>query len=257
MRLQDANAIITGAASGLGKATAKYLTEAGAKVALLDIDENKGKEAAEELGPNAIFLKTNVSNPDEIEASVKEAAKWMGEIRLICTCAAIEGLGKVFSRKRGSYSREAWDRIIGINLSGTYHMIRSALPFMVDNEPMEDGEKGLIIMVSSCAGHEGQPGHVQYAATKGAVMSMTLPLARELSREGIRVMTISPGPFETPIFVDIRKEQRDATIADFPFPHRMGKPDEFARLVGEIAQNTMLNGCDIRLDGAMRLKHLG
>jgi NAD(P)-dependent dehydrogenase (short-subunit alcohol dehydrogenase family) len=253
MKIGDACALVTGGASGLGNAVARHVVAAGGKVALLDIQEGPGQLAAQALGPNASFLRCDVTAEREVNTSVGAARERMGGLNLVVNCAGVVGAGRVLGRE-GPMSGEFFIKVIHINLIGTFLVDKAAAAIMQNNAPGEDGERGVIIHTSSVAAFEGQIGQAAYSATKAGVMGMTLPMAREFARIGIRVMAIAPGIFRTPMVASMPEEVQKSLGAQIPFPSRLGKPEEYADLVACIFQNPMLNGETIRLDGAIRMQ---
>lgn len=247
-------AIITGGASGLGEATARHIAASGGKVAIFDLNEEKGAVLAEELGGEAVsFHKTDVSSGEDMQKNVAAAKEAMGGLNIVVNCAGIGTPGKLLGRK-GPHALETFERVIQVNLIGTFNVIRLAAEAMTDNEPGEDGERGVIINTASVAAFEGQIGQVAYSASKGGVAAMTLPIARELAAYGIRVMTIAPGLINTPMFDGLPDAARESLEQMVPFPQRLGHPEEYARLVEAIVTNRMLNGEVIRLDGGIRMQ---
>ncbi|MBA8838053.1 3-hydroxyacyl-CoA dehydrogenase [Ochrobactrum sp. RH2CCR150] len=252
MQIQDRVFLITGAGSGLGAAVARMVVEAGGKVALLDVNAAAGEAAAKALGASAIFQRTDVTSEADGQAAITAALKAFGRIDALVNCAGVAPGEKVLGRE-GPHKFDSFARTISINLIGTFNMLRLAAEAMAKNEPGDGGERGLIINTASVAAFDGQIGQAAYSASKGGVAAMTLPVARELARHGIRVMTIAPGIFETPMMAGMPQEVQDALGASVPFPSRLGRPAEYAALVRHIAENQMLNGEVIRLDGALRM----
>lgn len=254
---QGTAAIVTGGASGLGEATARRLARAGAKVALFDLNSEKGEKVAAEIG--GLFCETDVTNEESVDASLEKARAAHGVERILVNCAGIVTVKKTVSRNRETGAMVAHDlstftRTISINLIGTFHMIAKSATAMVSHEPITaDGGKAVIINTASVAATDGQIGQAAYSASKGGVLGMTLPIARDLARDGIRVCTILPGIFETPMFDSLPPAAKEALEASVPFPSRMGRADEYASLAAHIIDNDMLNGEAIRLDGAIRL----
>ena len=249
MRIEGTNAIVMGGASGLGEATARALTERGANVTIGDLNQEKGEALASEIG--ATFVKADVTNADEVEAAVTAAAG-DGALRIGVNCAGV-GWAERISHKRGPHNLEMFEKVIQINLIGTFNALRFESAAMAQNEPDENGERGVCVNTASIAAYDGQIGQVAYSASKGGVVGMTLPAARDLSGVGVRVNTIAPGLFDTPLLAALPQEARDALGATIPFPKRLGLPTEYAQLAVQIVENTMLNGETIRLDGALRM----
>ena len=252
MKLEGAGAIVAGGASGLGAATARLLTENGARVAIADLKEDEAQSLADELGGDARAFKADVTNEDEVAAAVQGAVEALGEIRLAVSCAGIGWAERVVS-KRGPAQLQPFETVVRVNLIGTFNVLRHAAAAMASNEPDEGGERGAVVMTASIAAYDGQIGQTAYAASKGGVVGLTLPAARDLARQGIRVNTIAPGTFDTPLLAALPEDARQALGEQIPFPSRLGQPREFAALACHIAQNPMLNGETIRLDGALRM----
>ncbi len=250
MNIRDNVFLITGGASGLGAGTARALARQGGKVVLADLNEAAGTALAAELG--GVFVKCDVSREDDAQAAVQAATKH-GTLRGLINCAGIAPAAKTVG-KDGPHSLELFAKTINVNLIGTFNMIRLAAAAMAASEPAAGGERGVIVNTASVAAFDGQIGQAAYAASKGGIAALTLPVARDLSRNGIRVMTIAPGIFETPMLLGMPKEVQDALGAMVPFPSRLGRPDEYAMLVEQILANPMLNGEVIRLDGAIRMQ---
>jgi NAD(P)-dependent dehydrogenase (short-subunit alcohol dehydrogenase family) len=251
MQIRDNVFVVTGAGSGLGAATAKMIVERGGKVVLADVNPQAGEAIAAQLGPKARFVATDVASEHSASAAFA-AAMEMGPLRGLVNCAGVAPAEKVIGRE-GTHKLDAFARTININLVGTFNMIRIAAEMMSACPAETSGERGVIICTASVAAFEGQVGQAAYAASKGGVVAMTLPLARELSRYGIRVMTVAPGIMETPMLLAMPAEVQDALGKTVPFPGRMGKPVEYAALVEHILLNEYLNGEVIRLDGAIRM----
>ena len=252
MRVEDACFIVTGGCSGLGAATARMIVKAGGRVVIADLDRDRGQSLARELGENVRFVETDVTRADDAGRAVDVATSTFGSLRGLINCAGVAPAEKVVGRD-GPHGLDSFARTIGINLVGTFNMIRLAAAAMQANEPDAEGERGVIINTASVAAFDGQIGQAAYAASKGGIAAMTLPIARELARSGIRVMSIAPGVFETPMMVGMPEPVRETLASSVPFPPRLGRPAEFAALVRHIVENTMLNGEVVRLDGAIRM----
>lgn len=250
MQIQNSVFIITGGASGLGAATARMIVENGGKVVLADVQVEAGEKLAAEL--NGLFLKCDVTSEADGK-SVVDAAIRLGTLRGLVNCAGVAPAIKTVG-KDGPHPLEAFQRVININLVGTFNMARLAADAMAKTDGNEQGERGVIINTASVAAYDGQIGQAAYGASKAGVVGLTLPMARDLSRNGIRVMTIAPGIFETPMLLGMPQEVQDALGRMVPFPPRLGKPEEYAHLAKTIIENTMLNGEVIRLDGAIRMQ---
>ena len=251
MQITGKTFIVTGGASGLGLATAKMVVAEGGHAVLVDVNPN-GSAVADELGPNALFVKTDVTNADDAQAAVDAALAKFGAVHGLANCAGIVIGEKVVGRD-APHRLDSFAKVIGVNLIGAFNMLRVAAFAMAKNEPGEDGERGVIVNTASIAAFDGQIGQAAYAASKGGVVGMTLPIARELARTGIRVVSIAPGTFETPMMATMPQDVKDSLGRLVPFPSRLGNPAEFAALVKHIAENRMLNGEVIRLDGALRM----
>lgn len=252
MQLEHVKAVITGGASGLGYAVARHLVDHGAKVALFDVNDAKGAASCEALGDNAHFRRVDVTSEDDVAKNVAAALKVMGGLNVVVNCAGILGAGRVVG-KEGAMPLANFSNTIMVNLVGSFNVAKAAANLMQANDTGEDGERGVIINTASVAAFEGQIGQAAYSASKGGVVGMTLPMARELSRFGIRVVTIAPGIFWTPMVDSMTPQVQESLSASIPFPARLGKPDEFASTVGFIVQSRYINGETIRLDGAVRL----
>jgi NAD(P)-dependent dehydrogenase (short-subunit alcohol dehydrogenase family) len=252
MQIENSVFVVTGGASGLGAGTARMIVAAGGKVVLADVNKSAGEALAAELGANARFVETDVANEASARNAIETARSVFGGLHGLVNCAGIAPAEKVVGRD-GIHKLASFSRVITINLIGSFNMIRLAAEVMSQSEPNEAGERGVIVSTASVAAYDGQIGQVAYAASKGGVVAMTLPIARELARSGIRVMTIAPGIFETPMLMGMPPEVQDALGKMVPFPSRMGKPAEYAALVRHICENSMLNGEVIRLDGAIRM----
>ncbi len=251
MQIDGSVAVISGGASGLGNATAARLVAAGAKVVLMDLPSSRGAEAAAELGDAARFVPTDVTNEDQVSAALDVAAE-LGPIRIAVNCAGVADPGRVISGKGVVLPLASFAKVVTINLIGTFNVIRLASERMAANEPA-DGDRGVIINTASVAAFDGQVGQAAYAASKGGVAGMTLPIARDLADKQIRVMTIAPGLFLTPMLQGLPQEAQDSLGKQTPHPARLGLPSEYAQLAEHIVVNPMLNGEVIRLDGAVRL----
>ncbi len=244
--------IVTGGGSGLGAAVARMLTGAGANVVIADINDQAGAETATALGDAAVFVRTDVTQEHDAQAAVDAAIARFGHLHGLVNCAGVAPGEKVLGRD-GPHRLDSFARTIAINLTGTFNMIRVAAAAIANEAPEQDGERGVIVSTASVAAFDGQIGQAAYAASKGGVAAMTLPIARELARHGIRLVTIAPGIFETPMMTGMPQEVQDALGKSVPFPPRLGRPPEFAALVRHICENVMLNGEVIRLDGALRM----
>ncbi len=253
MDIQQNTFLISGGGSGLGEATVRMLAENGANVVIADLNQEAGEKLAAELGAQARFVKTDVSSEADVKAAVAAAVDSFGGLRGAVSCAGVAVVGKVLNKEGVPHSQELFNKGVQVNLVGTFNVIRLAAQAMAGNAPDAGGERGVIINTASIAAFDGQIGQVCYAATKAGVVGLTLPIARELARFGIRVMTIAPGLFETPMMAGLPEAVRESLGKATPFPARLGKPAEFAALVKHIVENPMLNGEVIRLDGAIRL----
>ncbi len=249
MNIQNNTFLITGGASGLGLATVQMIVENGGNAVILDINEEAGKKA--ETG-KIVFVKTDVSNEESVQKAIKKAKDTFGQINGIINCAGL-GPAKRVVGKDGPHPLDFFQKVINVNLVGTFNVIRLAAYEMQLNTEGESGERGVVINTASVAAFDGQVGQAAYSASKGGIVAMTLPIAREFARMGIRVMTIAPGIFETPLLASLPQEAQDSLGKQVPFPARLGKPAEFATLVKHIIENQMLNGEVIRLDGAIRM----
>ncbi len=253
MKFQDNTFIVSGGASGLGEATVRSLHQAGARVVIADLNAERGEALADELGERVRFRRTDVTSDADGQAVVDLAVETFGGLQGLINCAGVGDPAKVVDRHGEPLPLEAFSRIVNINLLGTFNMLRLAAAAMAKGEPQADGERGVIINTASVAAFDGQIGQPAYAASKGGIVAMTLPIARELARHGIRVMTIAPGLFKTPLMEALPEEAQQSLAAAIPFPSRLGEPDEFARLACHIVDNAMLNGETIRLDGSIRM----
>lgn len=249
MDINEQVVLITGAASGLGAGTARALVAQGAKVILADVQDDAGHTLAAELGQT--YINCDVTSAEDAEKAIKLATE-TGTLRALINCAGIAPAAKI-AGKNGPHDLGLFSKVININLIGTFNMARLAAQAMLDNEPQETGERGVIINTASVAAYDGQIGQAAYSASKAGVVGMTLAIARDLSRNGIRCMTIAPGIFGTPMLFGMPQEVQDSLAASVPFPSRLGRPEDYAKLVKSILENDMLNGETIRLDGAIRM----
>ena len=250
MEIKDRSFVVTGGASGLGEAVARYIYKSGGSVIIADLDAKNGETVAKEL--NGLFVKTDVISEESVKNLFFEAIKAKGSVYGLVNCAGIAIAEKVVG-KNGVHSLQSFSRVIEINLIGTFNAIRIFSEFAVKNNPNADGERGVIINTSSIAAFEGQMGQAAYSASKGGIVGMTLPIARDLAGFGIRVVTIAPGIFDTPLLGKLPPEVRETLGKQVPFPSRLGRPEEFAALAVHIIENAMINGETIRLDGAIRM----
>ncbi len=253
MKLDEVIAIVTGGASGLGEATVRRIVESDGKAAIFDLSVERGNALAEELGDNVAYFMVDVTNEAEVKGAIQKTKAAFGGINTVVNCAGIGAASKVLGKK-GVHDLGMFSKVISINLIGTFNIIRLASDAMVANEANSADERGVIINTASVAAFEGQIGQAAYSASKGGIVSMTLPIARELAAHGIRVMTIAPGLFHTPMFDTLPEEAREALGKMIPFPPRLGLPEEYAQLATSIIENPMLNGETIRLDGAIRMQ---
>jgi NAD(P)-dependent dehydrogenase (short-subunit alcohol dehydrogenase family) len=247
MKLDGIGALVAGGASGLGEATARELAARGARVTIADLNEERGAALSEEIGGK--FAKADVTDEAQVQAAVESA----GELRLAVSCAGIGWVERTVKKGAGPAALAPFEAVVRVNLIGTFNVLRLAAAAMAGNEPDAEGEHGAVVMTASIAAFDGQIGQTAYSASKGGVVGLTLPAARDLARLGIRVCTIAPGLFDTPLLAGLPEETRQALGAQVPFPPRFGRPEEYARLVCQIAENAMLNGETIRLDGALRM----
>lgn len=253
MDLTSAKAVITGGASGLGYATAERVVAAGGQVVLLDINEEQGASSVGHLGERALFVRTDVADEAAVKAAMQSASEFMGGITLAVNCAGIATAGRTLGRE-GTWPTETFNRVIQINLIGTYNVTKEAAAVMQQNEPNAEGERGVVISTASVAAFEGQIGQAAYSASKGGVVGMMLPLAREFAQFGIRVNTIAPGIFMTPMMAGMPEEVQDSLGKQIPFPPRLGRPEEYADTAAFIYGNPVVNGETIRIDGAIRMQ---
>jgi len=253
MQIDKTVALVTGGASGLGEATVRACVGKGARAAILDRPNSAGEKLAAELGAGkTIFVAADVTNSEQVSAAVQKTVQTFGAVHVVVNCAGV-GAAMKTTGKQGPMPLEMFEMVIKINLIGTFNVIRLAATEMLKNTPNADGERGLIINTASIAAFDGQIGQAAYSASKGGVVGMTLPIARDLARDGIRCVTIAPGTFDTPMLAMLPEPQRQALGAQIPFPSRLGRPGEYAALACHIIENAMLNGETIRLDGALRM----
>jgi NAD(P)-dependent dehydrogenase (short-subunit alcohol dehydrogenase family) len=250
MDIEGSGALVVGGASGLGEATARRLRSQGAAVTIADVNVEKGQALADELG--AAFAACDVREEDQVQAAVEAAAQADAALRICVNCAGT-GFAQKIAGSRGPHALEPFAVIIAINLIGAFNVLRFASNAMLANEPLEDGERGVCVNTASIAAYDGQVGQIAYSASKGGVVGMTLPAARDLAQYGIRVNTIAPGLFDTPLLAALPEEAREKLGAGVPFPQRLGQPAEYAQLACQIIENRMLNGETIRLDGSLRM----
>lgn len=252
MQIKDHAFLVTGGASGLGAAVARLVSASGGFVTIADVNREAGEAVARELGPAAAFVRTDVTSEADGKAAVELALKTFGHLHALVNCAGIAPGIRILGRE-GPHSLDSFSRVVGVNLVGTFNMMRLAAEAIAREQAGTDGERGIIVSTASVAAFDGQIGQAAYAASKGGVAALTLPAARELARFGIRVVTIAPGVFETPMVAGFSPEVQQSLAAAVPFPPRLGHPEEYAALVRHIVENTMLNGETIRLDGALRM----
>ena len=251
-RMKDIVALVTGGASGLGNAVVRRVVGDGGKAVIVDRDAERGAATAKELGNAVRFVETDVTDPEQVAAAV-DAASALGRLNVAVSCAGVGWAARTVNREGVPHDLELFRTVIAVNLVGTFNVLRLAASAMMKNEPDAGGQRGLIVNTASVAAYDGQIGQVAYSASKGGVVAMTLPAARDLSRAGIRVMTIAPGTFDTPMLASLPEEARTALAAAIPNPSRLGDPAEYAALVAAIVENDYLNGEVIRLDGALRM----
>ncbi len=254
MNIEGIGAIVTGGASGLGRATAQQLAQRGALVGILDLPHSKGTETAAEIGAGAIFLEGDVTSEEQIAAAMDRAVESFGALHVLVNCAGIGSASRTVRKDGTPFDLAVFKRTLEVNLVGTFNSIRLAASRMIGNEPNDDGERGVIVNTASVAAFEGQIGQAAYSASKGGIVGMTLPIARDLARHGVRCCTIAPGLFDTPLLKGMPQEMRDALGASVPFPSRLGRPSEYGQLACQIVENAMLNGETLRLDGAIRMQ---
>ena len=252
MQVQGKTFLVTGGGSGLGEATVRLLAASGGNVVIADVNRERGQQVAAEIGAPAVFVAADVTDEDSVKHALDIAMSTFGGLHGTISCAGI-GLAEKTVSKQGPHSLASFVRVIQVNLIGTFNVIRLAASVMAGQAPTSSGERGVLVNTASVAAFDGQIGQVAYSASKGGIVGMTLPIARDLSRQGVRVMTIAPGIFETPLLGSLPEPIRQALEAQVPFPPRLGRPGEFAALVKHILENEMLNGEVIRLDGALRM----
>jgi 3-hydroxyacyl-CoA dehydrogenase/3-hydroxy-2-methylbutyryl-CoA dehydrogenase len=252
VNISGTGALVAGGASGLGEATARALVAAGARVVIADLNAEKGEALAAELGAGAGFVEADVTDEAAVSAAVERAAAGEDGLRLSVCCAGI-GWAERVAHKGGPHDLEFFSNVVRVNLIGTFNVLRLAAAAMSENEPDAEGERGVCVNTASIAAFDGQIGQIAYAASKGGIVGMTLPAARDLASRGVRVVTIAPGLFDTPLLAALPEEAREALGSGIPFPSRLGRPAEYAQLVEQIVANPMLNGETIRLDGALRM----
>ncbi|MBD5801665.1 3-oxoacyl-[acyl-carrier-protein] reductase FabG [Azoarcus sp. Aa7] len=252
MKIENSVFVVTGGGSGLGAATARMLAAAGGRVVLADVNREGGEALAKELGANAVFAQTDVTSEESAKAAIERAVTDFGGLHGLVNCAGIAPAEKIVGRE-APHRLDSFARTINVNLIGSFNMMRLAADVMCKAAPNEEGERGVIVSTASVAAYDGQIGQAAYAASKAGVVGLTLPVARELARFGIRVMTIAPGIMETPMLMGMPQEVQDSLGKTVPFPSRMGRPSEYAALVRHIVENAYLNGETIRLDGAIRM----
>ena len=253
MDITGATAIVTGGASGLGAASARELATRGARVAILDLERSGGSDTAAAIGQGTIFCPADVTDEDAVGSALDRAEESFGEIALNVNCAGIGWASRILGKGDVPHDLAAFRKVLDVNLVGTFNVMRLCAERMAKRQPDANGERGVIVNTASIAAFEGQIGQVAYSASKGGIVGMTLPVARDLSKLGIRICVIAPGLFETPLLMSLPESAREALAAGIPFPSRLGQPPEFAALVCQIAENPMLNGEVIRLDGALRM----
>ena len=253
MRIEGNGALVAGGASGLGEATVRRLHSQGAHVVIADMNEEGGRALASELGERATFMHINVTDEAAVGAAVRVAAAQPVPLRIAVCCAGIGGSAARVAGRRGPHALDRFETVIRVNLIGTFNVLRLASAAMVESEPTASGERGVCVNTASIAAFDGQIGQIAYSASKGGIVSMTLPAARDLASVGVRVCAIAPGTFDTPLLAALPEESREVLAAEVPFPSRLGRPDEFAALVAHIVENEMFNGEVIRLDGALRM----
>lgn len=252
--MEEVSAVVTGGASGLGEATVRRIVKNGGKATILDLQSEKGNRLANELGDRVIYIETDVTDESSVQDALNQAVETNGKINTLVNCAGIGNGEKTYSNSKGPHKLKTFSKVIEVNLIGTFNMIRLASEKMSDNAPNEDGERGVIINTASVAAYEGQIGQAAYSASKGGIVGMTLPIARDLANTGIRVLTIAPGLIDTPLFAEIPDKARDALGKMVPFPSRLGYPEEYAMLAKSLLENPLMNGETVRLDGGIRMQ---
>lgn len=252
MEIKNKTFLVTGGASGLGEATARALVAAGGRVVIADINQEAGESVRDSLGESAEFSPTDVSLADSVRAAIQTAKDSFGGLDGAVSCAGVGPPAKVLG-KEGPHSLDLFERVVRINLIGTFNVLRLSAEAMAENDTDEGGERGVVVNTASVAAFEGQIGQVAYSASKGGVVGLTLPSARELARHGIRVVTLAPGIFDTPLLAGLPEKAKQSLGEQVPFPSRLGKPEEYAALVRHVVENPMINGEIIRLDGALRM----
>jgi 3-hydroxyacyl-CoA dehydrogenase / 3-hydroxy-2-methylbutyryl-CoA dehydrogenase len=252
MEIAGKGALVAGGASGLGEATARMLAAGGAAVTIADLNAERGAALAEELGAGASFVQADVTGEDAVSSAIERAAEHGGGLRISVCCAGI-GWAERVAHKAGPHNLEFFSNVVKVNLIGTFNVLRLAAAAMSENEPDAEGERGICVNTASIAAFDGQIGQAAYAASKGGIVGLTLPAARDMAGRGVRVVTVAPGLFDTPLLAALPEEAREALGAGIPFPSRLGRPEEYAHLVSQIVANPMLNGETIRLDGALRM----
>jgi len=255
MQLGSVTAFVTGGASGMGEGTARMVVARGGRAAIADLPSSAGRQLAEELGERAAFFPTDVTSPGDVTMAIDGAVERFGRIDVTVNCAGVADAARVLNRNGEMFPLDLYERVVRINLIGLFDVVRNAARVMAANEPNDEGERGVIVNVASIAGIEGQAGQAAYAGSKGGVIAMTLPLARDLGSRGIRVLTICPGIFDTAMLASTSETVRQRMADIHVFPKRLGTPADFARLVASIVENPMLNGETIRLDAGARLAH--
>ena len=252
MRIEGSAALVVGGASGLGEATARRLHADGASVVIADVQDERGEALAHELGERASFQRADVTEPDQVQEAVAAAAALPGGLRISVCCAGI-GWAQRTAGRGGPHALEPFERVLAVNLIGTFNVLRLASTAMLADDPEDGDERGVCVNTASIAAYDGQIGQIAYSASKGGIVGLTLPAARDLSSAGVRVCTIAPGLFDTPLLAALPQEARKALGETMPFPRRLGRPEEYAALAAHIVSNQMLNGEVVRLDGALRM----